>query len=237
MSELAKRICAVMNDVGAVSKDRENAHFKYNYVSAEAVRAKVQKACVKHGLVLRLTYDREDVTPTQSIMKCSCSVSEDGVTFIHLGDGWGAGSDKGDKSPMKACTAAAKYALANAFCIALGDDPEADEETDKLGTPLSRPGVTYDDEQQARADAQAASTAAICNGFIGMFTACTHVDDVMQLLEQHIGVIDAMGPKEIQRFGKACIAHVKTGAVEGMSEIGFRESFKAVTAAHRKGGK
>lgn len=127
--------------------------------------------------------------------------------------------------------------------MGLFDDNKYLDERDRafgasdLGTSLSKPGVTYDDEQQARSDAQAASTAAICNGFIGMFTACTHVDDVMQLLENHIGVIDAMGPKEIQRFGRACIAHVKTGDVEGLSEIGFRESFKAVTAAHRKGGK
>jgi len=106
-----------------------------------------------------------------------------------------------------------------------------------LGTPLAAPGVTYGPEEQTRADAQTASTRAICDGLIGLVTGAMHVDDVVALLEEHISVIDAMGPKEIARFGKACLEHVKAGRVEGMTEIGFREMFKAVTAAHRKAGK
>jgi hypothetical protein len=234
MSDLQKKICAVMADVGALSKDRENAHFRYNYVSAEAVRAKVQKACVKHGLVLRLTFDREDVTPTVSVMKSSCFVSDDGLTFVHLGDGWGAGTDKGDKSPMKACTAAAKYALANAFCIALGDDPEADEETDK---DTYKRDDRLGDEEHERAAKQGAATRAICDGYIGMLTSCTHVDEVMSMLNEHIDVIDSMGPLEVKRFGQAAVAHVETGLVEGMTALGFREAYKDITNKSRKARK
>lgn len=128
-----EKVCAVMADVGAVRKDKVNPHFKYGYVSAEALRSRVQKACAHFGLVLRITYSNETVTAQSSVMKCSVYASDDGKDFVHLGDGWGAGLDKSEKSPMKACTSAAKYALSNAFCIPLGEDadPEADGETDR----------------------------------------------------------------------------------------------------------
>jgi hypothetical protein len=131
MTTLADRVCLVMADVGAISKDKKNDFHKYDYVSAEALRAKVQKACAKHGLILQLTYSHEQVGAHETILKAHCSASTDGQTWVLLGEGWGAGLDKTEKSPMKACTAAAKYALANAFCIALGEDPEADASVDR----------------------------------------------------------------------------------------------------------
>lgn len=241
MSDLIKRVNAVMNDVGAISKDKENPHFRYMYVSAEAVRARVQKACVKHGLILRLTYSDETVSLTSALLKCTCSVSMDGSTFVVLGEGWGAGMDKSEKACLKANTSAAKYALANAFCIALGDDPEADAETDQSHAPEPKtpaykrpPSDHYSGYELQRAEAQAASAKAICDGFISLVQATTHVDDVMAMLDEHIGVIDAMGHVEIKRFGSACVAHIETGVVEGMTATGFREAFRAAQAASRK---
>lgn len=155
-ASLATRVCAVMADVGNVEKDKTNDHFKYSYVSAEAVRAKVQKACAKHGVMLKVQYEQETVTPQQSVLKATCSVSIDGATWVLLGEGWGAGVDRGEKSPMKACTSAAKYAIANAFCIALGDDPEADAETDKAAAkrpekaPVKREERTAEPTQDSR---------------------------------------------------------------------------------------
>lgn len=129
---LADRILGVMADVGSVSKDGKNEFHQYRYVSSEHLRSRVQKSCVKHGLILRLTYPEiAGVSATSATVMCRCEASEDGVTWVTLGEGWGSGNDKGDKGPMKANSAAAKYALANAFCIALGDDPEADAATDR----------------------------------------------------------------------------------------------------------
>ena len=241
MSDLVTRVCAVMADIGAIAKDKTNTFHHYGYVSAEALRAKVQKACAKHLLILRLTFDHEDVSPTSSMMKCTCAVSVDGTTWVVLGEGWGAGIDKTEKSPMKANTAAAKYALANSFCIPLGEDPEADAETDasalRMGERLANPGVAYGPEEQARSDKQADVTRGITDGFIGLATTATHVDDIMKLLDEHIDVIDTMGTREIARFGKAVIAHCDTGAVEGMTASGFREAFTAATSASRKARK
>ena len=45
--------------------------------------------------------------------------------------GIGSGQDAGDKAVMKAQTAAAKYAYMLSFCIATGDDHEADSKTDE----------------------------------------------------------------------------------------------------------
>lgn len=45
--------------------------------------------------------------------------------------GIGSGQDAGDKAVMKAQTAAIKYAYMMSLCIATGDDPEADRNTDE----------------------------------------------------------------------------------------------------------
>lgn len=240
MSDIVKRVNAVMNDVGAISKDRENAHFKYNYVSAEAVRAKVQKACVKHGLILRLTYEREEVSATASIMKCLCAVSMDGATFVHLGEGWGAGQDRGDKSPMKSCTAAAKYALANAFCIALGDDPEADAETDNAGRmseKLSTPGYAFGAEETARAARQAdekSMAKAEADGLINSFTCLTSGDDASAWIRENAAAWDVSEKTQRNRVYRACLAHVKKGLVDGMTEAGFAEELEFEVKKQRK---
>ena len=46
--------------------------------------------------------------------------------------GLGSGQDAGDKSVMKAQTAAIKYAFLLSFAISTGDDPEADTHTDEV---------------------------------------------------------------------------------------------------------
>lgn len=223
MSDLVTKVCAVMADVGAISKDRENPHFKYMYVSAEAVRAKVQKACVKHGLILRLTYSDETVSLTSATLKCTCAVSIDGSTWVVLGEGWGAGADKAEKASLKANTSAAKYALANAFCIALGDDPEADEETDR--TPLSAPLRThaYDECMQIRADDQAATAAKLAAGFVDHFQTLSHVDEVVEWLGANMAAIDALGEPGRKEVRLGTSEWVSAKKIEGINFDGYKE--------------
>lgn len=56
--------------------------------------------------------------------------------------GIGSGQDAGDKAVMKAQTAATKYAYMLSFCIATGDDPEADSKTDENNYAEPQSGAT-----------------------------------------------------------------------------------------------
>jgi len=121
-----------MNEVGFVAKDGKNAHFKYRYTSAEAVLNKVRSALIRQNVSLSSQANVAWISPDGKN-----AVVHMRLTF-HLGDesasveGLGQGSDSTDKAVMKANTAALKYALANAFLISFGDDPEADSSIEKI---------------------------------------------------------------------------------------------------------
>ena len=69
------------------------------------------------------------------VMRARISIidSETGATVET--DGIGQGYDGGDKALSKAQTQARKYALLLALNISTGEDPEADEKTDKAQVP------------------------------------------------------------------------------------------------------
>jgi len=128
---LAEKLSEVMAEVGYVQKDATNSSFhKYRYASAEAVLKKVNSALSERGIAVSSEAELTHYDGGHAIVRLS-------LTF-HDGDesltaqGLGEGSDKGDKATMKANTAALKYALANAFMISWGDDPEADATTDMM---------------------------------------------------------------------------------------------------------
>lgn len=136
---IAEKLAAAYQDIGgAIKPDKTNPAQRYEYVSAVAVQAKVSKALAKHGLYIReacsdLKEWREVKTRNGSMgmaviqQRVVITDGESEVTTV----AYGSGSDSGDKAVMKAETAAMKYALAKAFCVGLGDDPEADESTDR----------------------------------------------------------------------------------------------------------
>ena len=220
MTDLVTRVCAVMADVGNIEKDKTNDHFKYAYTSAEAVRAKVQKACAKHQLMLKVEYSQENVTPTQSVMKSTCSVSIDGATWVLLGEGWGAGVDRGEKSPMKACTSAAKYAIANAFCIALGDDPEADAETDRAAAKPK--------PQEQRAPEAAPSTERVlADGLRADFAKqVTGVDSMTKWLNANAAPIKSLPEAARTYVFTGCGAHA-VKVVGGLTKAAFMAAWNA----------
>ncbi len=227
MTDLVTRVCAVMADVGNIEKDKTNDHFKYAYTSAEAVRAKVQKACAKHQLMLKVEYSQENVTPTQSVMKSTCSVSIDGATWVLLGEGWGAGVDRGEKSPMKACTSAAKYAIANAFCIALGDDPEADAETDRAA---AKPKPREQKPQEQRAPEAAPSTERIlADGLRADFAKqVTGVDSMTKWLNANAAPIKSLPEAARTYVFTGCGAYAVTAqVVGGLTKAEFMDAWNA----------
>jgi len=132
---ITAKLAEVMGEVGYVQKDARNDFHKYRYASAEAVLKKVNQALSTRGIAVSSSAVLERYEAGASRDDASRAIVRLALTF-HDGDesltveGIGEGSDKGDKSTMKANTAALKYAMANAFLISWGDDPEADAQTD-----------------------------------------------------------------------------------------------------------
>jgi hypothetical protein len=125
---LAQKLSDVMAEVGYVRKDATNAFHKYKYASAEAVLKKVNAALSSRGVAVGSLATVAHYEKGHAVVRLRLEF-HDGNAVIAV-EGLGEGSDKGDKAIMKANTAALKYALANAFMISWGDDPEQDESTD-----------------------------------------------------------------------------------------------------------
>jgi len=134
---LTAKLAEVMAEVGYVQKDAVNDFHRYRYASAEAVLKKVNAALSERGIAVAskaelVRYDRVQSAKGEkahAVVKLALTFHDSGADFITV-EGLGSGEDSGDKAIMKANTAALKYAMANAFLISWGDDPEADPSTD-----------------------------------------------------------------------------------------------------------
>lgn len=144
LAKLAAKLCKVMAECAVVPKDKDNAQQKYKYASSDAILAKVNPALASVGLatVCELeVLDRQPRTTTSGGMwelvtvRASITIidSETGAKIDT--DGIGQGYDASDKAMSKAQTQARKYALLLALNISTGDDPEADEKSDKAQVP------------------------------------------------------------------------------------------------------
>lgn len=144
LAKLAAKLCQVMAACAIVPKDKQNPQQHYKYASSDAVLEKANPAFVSAGLatVYELQIlDRQPRTTGSGGMWELCTVlarltvidSETGASIQT--DGIGQGYDGGDKALSKAQTQARKYALLLALNISTGDDPEADDRSDKAQVP------------------------------------------------------------------------------------------------------
>lgn len=126
---LKQHLAEVMGKVGYVQKHGKNDFHKYRYARAEDIFRKVNEELSKRGICVSSHVALAYHEPGHAIIQITLTFlkGDESVTVQGLGEG----SDKGDKAVMKASTAALKYALASAFLISWGDDPEADAGTDE----------------------------------------------------------------------------------------------------------
>lgn len=132
IGKLTGAVCAVVAERGYVKADARNDHFKYNYLSDEAVLGHVRGSMAKNGLMLvpnRVAHSIADVK-TNSGKAEQLITTTTTYVLAHISGEWmevqivAQGQDKADKGPYKAATGALKYALRNVFLIPTGDDPE-----------------------------------------------------------------------------------------------------------------
>lgn len=157
---LARRLARAASRCAYVQKDRDNAAQGYRYASAAAVLQKINEALAAEEIATTVRVELLSAAPTpsgkQTVVTVKVYVTYHGPDGDRLTtEGLGSGADSGDKAVMKAQTAAIKYAHLLAFNVSTGDDPEADEETDRAASGKARAPASKRPEP---ADATSAST-------------------------------------------------------------------------------
>lgn len=144
---LYEKLSLAMKSCSYIEKTGENTFHGYSYVTSSDVLERVNDALTSVGLITTVTPTlldlREVQTAKGNIDKHATISVTISIIDVETGEsvqisGIGSGQDSGDKAIMKAETAAIKYAYMLSFCIATGDDPEADNTTD-LNTQVIPP--------------------------------------------------------------------------------------------------
>jgi hypothetical protein len=163
MKNIAAKLVKIMQECSYVQKKGVNKFHNYKYASAADVLEKVSESCTKHGVATFanaeiLEWRQHEKNHYATVKVCITAIDQDSgesVTF----SGVGCGQDVGDKAVMKAETAASKYAWMMSLNIATGDDPEADETTDKINSNIP---VASQDALQATKDDSATTSTPKC---------------------------------------------------------------------------
>ena len=144
--KIYQAIAAVMNEVGAVSKDATNQYDKYRYRSIDAVMNAMHPAMAKHHVFVTpevLEHIREDRLSKKndpmvySIAKVRYTFWTDDGSSVQAVV-FGEGSDRGDKSMNKAMSAAFKSALFQIFCIPTEEMINSEKDSPEMA-PAERP--------------------------------------------------------------------------------------------------
>lgn len=130
-AKLYQKICKVMGKVERVPKTGYNAFHKYKYVTESDLIESVRKFMAEEGLVLfnsvRDFEIKGEIATVTIDFTLACTETGETITTILVGQG----QDKTDKAFYKAYAGATKYFLMKTFLIPTGDDPEADNSSDR----------------------------------------------------------------------------------------------------------
>jgi hypothetical protein len=151
---LAARMVAVMGDVPTMIKNGQNVAQKYEYVTAEDVKASIRPLLKKHGIavfseitdVQRETSVNKNGTLVVSVlvkMRFTLACAETDETMEC--EWYGEANDYADKAVNKGSTAAEKYWLISTFLLST-TEPDADEETIEhvYQQPAPTPNIIHD---------------------------------------------------------------------------------------------
>jgi hypothetical protein len=203
---LDEKLLQIRREVGYIQKDAKNDFQKYKYVSASNVQEKLRDELDKYGVATTVNVslisetqkqNAKGGTETHVIVQVAmefCDVDTLERKTVHA---LGSGQDNGDKSVMKATTAAIKYALMTTFMVSTGDDPEADKGVDERMTPVEDVDKKITPAQAKEMMEKAGSDIGICKQVMAEFGYKKSIDiklsDYQQILDR---VVEVKGQKE-----------------------------------------
>jgi hypothetical protein len=143
MKTVLKALVSVQKDLAAVgiAKSDQNTYDNYKFRGIDAVMNTLAPILSNHGVVIIPSVTSSEIRTvptakggTQNHAKVTVDYTlydaeGDSITHSFVGEGM----DRGDKSINKACTAAYKYFLFEAFCIPVEGTADADSESPEIG--------------------------------------------------------------------------------------------------------
>ncbi len=148
---LAVKMAAIMGDVPTMIKNGQNIQQKYQYVTAEDVKAAIRPLLKKHKVAIfsqmvdvqresNINKNGSTVVTVLAKMRFTVVCGETGETMEC--SWYGEANDFADKAVNKAATAAEKYWLINTFLLST-TEPESDEETIESAPPAPMSADQY----------------------------------------------------------------------------------------------
>jgi hypothetical protein len=147
---IATKIHALMKNNPYMQKDVDSKELRYKYLSSEAVMDKIQPSLIDLGLIALPEFetisDANYTTQKGAIwnrirVKLTLQVVDIVSGEYCTVSGEGGGTDSGDKAVAKAQTQASKNLWCKLLNVSIGNDPEADPNTDKQQfTPVQNYG-------------------------------------------------------------------------------------------------
>lgn len=162
---------AVMSEVGAISKDRNNVQQSYKFRGVDDVLKALQPLFIKHGIICVqevLEHSREILPTARGGTMASVRLKVK-HTYHCVADGsavscvtWGEAMDSGDKASNKAMAVALKYAHFFSFTIPTEEPLDTESESPEMERALPQSGrvaTVPASRPAARPPAQAAKPA------------------------------------------------------------------------------
>lgn len=143
MSNIFKRIPAIMSELGAISKDGINKHQNYNFRGIEQMYNSINPLLVKHGVfvvpqIVDKTfenYPKAEKLSFRVLLTVNHKFYADDGSFVEVIT-QGEGIDTSDKASNKAMSAAMKYAFIELFSIPTADIEDSDRDHTEVTTPI-----------------------------------------------------------------------------------------------------
>ncbi len=139
-------ICSVMNEIGAIGKNKKNQQQGFAYRGIDDVMNALQPLLSKHKVfvtpeIMEQRREERQTAKGGNLIYSICTVkytfyTTDGssVSAIVIGEGM----DSGDKATNKAMSIAYKYACFQVFCIPTEEMKDPDEETPEESKPTKK---------------------------------------------------------------------------------------------------
>ncbi len=175
-----ERILAVLRDLPAIGKNQRNQQQGFNFRGVDDVLDELNPLLAKHGVFFVPTVLERQESCRQTVKGGTLWVVNLHIRYTFYGlagdqvvaDGWGEGTDSGDKSTQKAMTGAMKYVLFQTFAIATHErELDADETTQEDSVPARVPAVKELIEQTRIAVTTAGIQGWVKDNFVWPWTA------------------------------------------------------------------
>ena len=140
MSQIFESIAAIMNEVPAIGKNKQNQQQNFKYRGIDDAYNALQPLMAKHGIftvpeVVERTREERINAKGTALAFVTLRVkytfyAKDGSSLSCIVEG--EGMDSGDKATSKALAISHKYALMQVFCVPTEDMPDPDAESHEI---------------------------------------------------------------------------------------------------------